>query len=106
LDFSGAVTESYPDVDTTFALCKMDRDGHIYQRAFSLGGTFVSSIAIGGASSSTIQDLTLMSNNGSSTLLMYPFYETYGSSTNISENIIRYSNIDNKSITLELGNYK
>jgi hypothetical protein len=103
---TGDPIETYPDTDTTFALCKMDAGGRIYQRALGLGGTFVASICMGGISNNPTPDLTIMTNNGASSLLMYPFFETYGASTDISSDIIGYSNTDNRRISLELGNRK
>jgi len=87
----GYKLEYITDVDTTHTLCKMDSMGRIYQRVIGVGGTFLASICIGGISSSQTPDLTLIVNDGASRLLFYPFFESIGSSTDISGNIISYS---------------
>jgi len=91
-------------VDTTNVLCKMDSDGRIFQRSVSVNDSTFTSLCVGGVSS--YHDLTLISQAGEFSLLFYPFYETYGSSTDLSSNIIGYTNSDNKRVSLDIGNIK
>ncbi len=101
---NSGILDDFTTVDITNVLCKMDSLGRIYQRAIALEPVDSLILCIGDANGSA--DLTLMISAGEQSEYSYPFFENYGTSTDISNDILSYNNSDNHKVTLELGNIK
>lgn len=95
--------EELVDVDNFDTLHKIDPNGYLYQRVIRSSETPIVSYARSGISVAALPDITGYVISGL-LIYMYPFYETYGASTYITNDIISYSNQDNKRITLEVSN--
>jgi hypothetical protein len=99
---TSTIIEEFTEMDRTDTLCKMDSNGNIYERNIYIPQLL--SVCAGGISN--ISDVMITDELGEFDMSFIPFFESYGTSTDINGNITSYTNTDNRRVSLELGNVK